>query len=292
MFSYSPSEKFGASQNSSLHQGIPIPATRAVRTWPMEGACKRDGRIVPFQQERIVNAIFRAAKAVGGNDREESWRVSEVACEQIAATGKRFPTVEEIQDIVERVLIMEGHATTAKAYILYRAKRAELRYAAAEAAKQNDPERQGLLEMFAYKGKLVSIIGYDRIEAYKNLLFFLKDLQVQGKVPTHPQGNYLNDNELASNIFQKKYYLKDLHDQLLEKRPEDLFARLASFMAAVEPDEKRAQIWAEEFYRSLYEGYFVPGGRVIAGSGDLYRLKTLANCFVSLLKEDNLESIY
>lgn len=292
MFSSSPSDKFSASQHDSLHQGIPLPAIRAVRTWPMEGVCKRDGRIVPFDQERIVNAIFRAAKSVGGNDKEESWRVSDLACEQIAGSGKRFPTVEEVQDIVERVLIMEGHATTAKAYILYRAKRAELRYAAAEAGKQNDRERQGLFEMFAYKGKLVSIIGYDRIEAYKNLLFLLKDLQAQGKVPTHPEGNYLNNNELASTIFQKKYYLKDLRDQPLEKRPEDLFARLAAFMAAVEPDEKRAQIWAEEFYRSLYEGYFVPGGRVIAGAGDLYRLKTLANCFVSLLKEDNLEAIY
>ncbi len=72
--------------------------------------------------------------AVGGNNREEAWRLSDLVCRRIEQQGKRFPTVEEIQDVVEKTLIEEGHATTAKAYILYRAKRAELRAAASEAA--------------------------------------------------------------------------------------------------------------------------------------------------------------
>src|SRR5690606_18699361 len=50
--------------------------------------------------------------------------------------------------------------------------------------------------------------------------------------------------------------------------------------------------FAEKFYLDLFEGYYLPGGRVIAGAGDLYRLKTLANCFVSLIEEDSLEGIY
>ena len=49
---------------------------------------------------------------------------------------------------------------------------------------------------------------------------------------------------------------------------------------------------AKEFYMDLYEGHYLPGGRVIAGSGDLYRLKTLANCFVSVIPSDSLEGIY
>ncbi|MEK6854137.1 MAG: ATP cone domain-containing protein [Nanoarchaeota archaeon] len=251
---------------------------------------KRDGRVVNFDPEKITTAIMKAARAVGGSDRKEAERLTAVVVEFVAKSDK-IPTVEEAQDAVEKILIEEGHAKTAKAYILYRAKRAELRQAAAEAAKGSDGEKTALLDMFAHKSKLASIIGYDRIEAYKNLLFYLKDLQKKGELPVHP-GDYLNANELATNIYQKKYYLKDLSNKLIEKRPEDAFSRLAAFMAAVEATPEKQQDWAARFYRALYEGYFVPGGRVIAGGGDLYRLKTLANCFVSLIAEDNIESIY
>ncbi|MBI2141191.1 adenosylcobalamin-dependent ribonucleoside-diphosphate reductase [Candidatus Woesearchaeota archaeon] len=251
---------------------------------------KRDGRVVNFDDEKITSAIMKAARSVGGSDRKEADRLSGLVVDFVSKNEK-IPTVEEVQDAVEKILIEEGHAKTAKAYILYRAKRAELRQAAAEAAKGSDGEKTALLDMFAHKSKLASIIGYDRIEAYKNLLFYLKDLQKKGEMPVHP-GDYLNANELATSIYQKKYFLKDLSNKLIEKRPEDAFSRLAAFMAAVESTPEKQQEWAARFYRALYEGYFVPGGRVIAGGGDLYRLKTLANCFVSLIAEDNIESIY
>lgn len=251
---------------------------------------KRDGRVVDFDPEKITSAIMKAARAVGGSDRKEAERLTAMVAKHVAKSDK-VPTVEEVQDAVEKVLIEEGHAKTAKAYILYRAKRAELRQAAEEAAKGTDGEKTALLDMFAHKSKLASVIGYDKLEAYKNLLFFIKERQKSGELPLHP-GDYLNGNELATNIFQKKYYLKDLNNKLIEKKPEDVYARLASFIAAVEPSPEKQREWAARFYRALYEGQFVPGGRVIAGGGDLYRLKTLANCFVSLISEDNIESIY
>jgi uridine kinase len=86
---------------------------------------KRDGRIVPFTRDRITNAIYRAAVAVGGRDRKTSERLSDqvvsILDEQYAPD--KIPTVEEIQDIVEKVLIENGHARVAKAYILYRDER-------------------------------------------------------------------------------------------------------------------------------------------------------------------------
>jgi ribonucleoside-triphosphate reductase len=90
---------------------------------------KRDGRLEPFDQERITNAIWRAAKAVGGKDRELAKRLSDQVVEELK---KRFgedgvPTVEDIQDVVEKVLIENGHAKTAKAYILYRKQHQDLR---------------------------------------------------------------------------------------------------------------------------------------------------------------------
>ncbi len=251
---------------------------------------KRDGRVADFDPEKITSAIMKAARAVGGSDRKEAERLMALVAKSVAKSDK-VPTVEEVQDAVEKVLIEEGHARTAKAYILYRAKRAELRQAAAEAAKGTDGEKTALLDMFAHKSKLASLIGYDRLEAYKNLLFLIKEKQKSGELPLHP-GDYLNGNELATNIFQKKYYLKDINNKLIEKRPEDVYARLAAFMAAVEPSPEKQREWAARFYRALYDGQFVPGGRVIAGGGDLYRLKTLSNCFVSLIAEDNIESIY
>ena len=89
---------------------------------------KRDGRIVPFEKEKITEAIFKAAKAVGGEDRGLA---EDLAASVTFYLRKEFPgqipTVEEIQDIVEKVLIKTGHAKTAKAYILYREKRARVR---------------------------------------------------------------------------------------------------------------------------------------------------------------------
>ena len=93
-----------------------------------EKIIKRDGRVVNFDQERIINAIFKAAQAVGGADRRVASNLSQQVVNIINETfGDRFPSVEEVQDIVEKVLIENGHAKTAKAYILYRKQHEELR---------------------------------------------------------------------------------------------------------------------------------------------------------------------
>ena len=228
---------------------------------------------MPFSKDKITNAILRAAVALGGDDQKTAEKLSQKI---VSILAKRFvekiPNVEEVQNVVEEVLMKEGHAKTAKAYILYRAKRAELRAAAAEAERGKDQEKAALMHMFAHKSKLASLIGYDRLESYKNLLFKLKDMQREGKIPVNK--DYLSGNELSTNIYQKKYYLKDLQGNPIEKKPEDVFARLSAFMAAVEPTEELQLKWAERYYSLFYEGKFLPGGRVIAGAGDLYRLKT------------------
>ncbi|MCD6404702.1 MAG: anaerobic ribonucleoside-triphosphate reductase [Planctomycetes bacterium] len=89
---------------------------------------KRDGRVVSFNEMRIADAIFKAACAVGGSDR--------TLAEELAAVVTMFleknydggdPGIEDIQDLVEKVLIETGHAKTAKAYILYRDRRLRIR---------------------------------------------------------------------------------------------------------------------------------------------------------------------
>ncbi len=93
-----------------------------------EKIIKRDGRVVSFDQERIINAIFKAAKAVGGADRRTAGMLSQ---EVVAVLNEKYhdtlPSVEDVQDLVEKILIENGHAKTAKAYILYRKQHEELR---------------------------------------------------------------------------------------------------------------------------------------------------------------------
>ena len=86
---------------------------------------KRDGTVVAYDRDRIATAIFKAAAAVGGSDRAEAERLAQIVEAKLAANfGVRStPSVEEIQDLVEETLIKEGHAKTARAYILYRHER-------------------------------------------------------------------------------------------------------------------------------------------------------------------------
>ena len=89
---------------------------------------KRDGREVPFNMEKIADAIFKAAVAVGGSD----YKISMDLAEQVVRLVEEnldtdIPTVEQVQDAVEKVLIENGYASTAKAYILYRAERTRIR---------------------------------------------------------------------------------------------------------------------------------------------------------------------
>lgn len=94
---------------------------------------KRDGRIVEFSNSKIAAAIFKAAKAVGGADQQLAEELAEIVNQYLhKQLGSSIPTVEEVQDAVEKVLIETGHAKTAKAYILYRDRRTRLRESKSE----------------------------------------------------------------------------------------------------------------------------------------------------------------
>ena len=89
---------------------------------------KRDGRVVPFDKQKITEAIFRAARAVGGEDRNIAEILTQKVIEHLQRNNQDIiPTVEGTQDAVEKILIENGHARTAKAYILYRSRRTRMR---------------------------------------------------------------------------------------------------------------------------------------------------------------------
>ena len=121
---------------------------------------KRDGRIVTFDQNLITNAILKAMQAVIEGSPEEALKVSEAVVSDLRSKYRSggIPGIEEIQDIVEQKLILLDFGKTAKAYILYRQKRAELR-----AQKKEIPEKIRNLAKESkkyFRNALGEFIGY------------------------------------------------------------------------------------------------------------------------------------
>jgi len=146
---------------------------------------KRDGRGEAFHPEKITQAIFKAAKACGGDD----YMRAEELCAQVVDIariqfGDETPGVEEIQDIVERVLIKNGHAQTAKAYILYREKRKSSR-------------------------EINALIGAT-IEMFSNYLSD-EDWSIQENANTQKSVNGLNNH--VREVFTKKYWLHEIYPE-------------------------------------------------------------------------------
>lgn len=144
---------------------------------------KRDGRIEKFHPEKITWAIFKAATACGGKDFERA----ETLCKQVielaaAKYGSGIPDVEAIQDLVEKVLIENGHAQTAKAFILYREKRKSAR-------------------------ELSALIGAT-IDMFSDYLGD-RDWHIQENANTQKSVNGLNN--YVREVFTKKYWLHEVY---------------------------------------------------------------------------------
>jgi uridine kinase len=92
---------------------------------------KRDGNVVPFDRDRIATAIFKAAATVGGSDRSTAEKLAAEVEQQLLPTYTKgaIPSVEDVQDMVEAVLINNGHVRTSRAFIIYRHERAQARAA-------------------------------------------------------------------------------------------------------------------------------------------------------------------
>jgi ribonucleoside-triphosphate reductase len=88
---------------------------------------KRDGRRVVFNPEKIISALAKAGEATGEFDHKKAEKLAEKVVQKVDETLEKTPTVEQIQDIVESVLMSSSYKTTAKAYILYRDNRNRIR---------------------------------------------------------------------------------------------------------------------------------------------------------------------
>lgn len=183
-----------------------------------EKIIKRDGTVVDFDPEKITQAIYSAAKSVGGRDYKQAEYLTQ---EVLRMTGdKTSIAVEEIQNIVEKVLIENGHAKTAKAYILYRDRRTGIREARSElmnavsdilkethkenANVNNSPSAKKLQisEAAAAKFYLSRMIKKEHAEAHREGEIHIHDIAWYGKTTTClqiPLGKLLKDGFNTGN---------------------------------------------------------------------------------------------
>ncbi len=168
---------------------------------PFEEICKRDGRIVPFEISKITQAIFAAARAVGGEDYSLAEQITDEVI-NFLATRKLpgvIPAVEEIQDVVEKVLIERGHARTAKAYILHRAGRTRIREARSELMDvvkdilledRNGKEGEKVRHSPAEKMHHIALAASQKYYLDNLLPPEIAEAHIQGSVHIHQLGYY------------------------------------------------------------------------------------------------------
>ena len=179
-----------------------------------EEICKRDGRIVPFEMSKITQAIFAAARAVGGEDYFLAERITDEVIRFLAARKLPgvIPAVEEIQDVVEKVLIERGHARTAKAYILYRASRTRIREAH---SALTDVVKEILLEehngLEKERGRYSPVEKMHHIALAASQKYYLDNLLPPEISEAHIQGSF--------HIHQLGYYSKTLDSLQLDLYP-------------------------------------------------------------------------
>ena len=132
---------------------------------------KRDGTIVDFQVSKIATAVEKAMLAVNLDDEELPKKLAEKVAEEVQ---KKFedgyiPSVEEVQDVVEKVLIAESHAEMAKAYILYRQKRAEIRKVKQNILGKFDDSNLNINGLLIAKSRYLLKEGNDIVEIPKQM---------------------------------------------------------------------------------------------------------------------------
>src|SRR3989338_7043112 len=83
---------------------------------------------------------------------------------------------------------------------------------------------------------------------------------------------------ISEKVFLDRYSLKDKKGNSMEKRPEEMWARMAKAVSAVEKKPKQKK-WEKEFYSALKDFKYVPGGRILSGAGTGFAV-SFYNCFV------------
>lgn len=156
-----------------------ISSTRTVR--------KRDGREVPFDQGKIADAIYRAADSSGGGDRFLAEELASVVALFIDREWvDRIPSIDDVSDLIEKVLVETGHAGTAKAFILERDRRERIRSSLRVRREEKAPAERGDLTVDARAHATVSVWSKGKI---------IEALVVEAELPLELAGEIAGEVE-------------------------------------------------------------------------------------------------
>jgi anaerobic ribonucleoside-triphosphate reductase len=162
---------------------------------------KRDGKIADFNPIQITNAIWKAAQAVGGKDYKKAAQLTDNVLELLEKELKKgeIPTVEQVQDIVEKVIIEQGHAKTAKAYILYRKQHQDMR------------EIAGLLKDIDVVDDYLSMMDW-KVKENSNMSYSLQGLNVYAteNIVSHYWLNKIFPPEIGESHTDGSFHIHDL----------------------------------------------------------------------------------
>lgn len=159
---------------------------------------KRDGRLVPFEVDKIAGAIYKAFQACDKKyELKTALEVADVVEKRLEEKQSLLPTVELVQDTVEEVLIELGYVRVAKAYILYRAKRTharDVKAAVMNSLEQQDDDKINIFETL--ESLMNDVKEKTRKEDIKAVFSMLKDMD-------------LNDQEIAEKLSEAFSISKD-----------------------------------------------------------------------------------
>ena len=181
---------------------------------------KRDGSVVDFTQDKITHAVYKAMESHGLTEQNEAKSISDLVTFMIEERfgGYTVPSVEQIQDIVELILMRRGHHDIAKSYILYREKHKEIRQARETGINLGEVKLVNLgnaktIEIAKYmttivggKGDLAEI--EDKIDALKEYISSKQDELTKYNNEHQVDGSIIVNGRRMTNIGTFRAYLK------------------------------------------------------------------------------------